>query len=340
MDEAAPRRAWLLMAAGDERGHGGNTGYDDQVDAYYSWDSNVPNHTRLAVGDPVALWDKKRLLGISVVEEIETSPGHKLLNRCPACGTTRISERKRAAPRFRCMRCHHEFTAPRPEIVDVVEYRARYDAAWTSLDGLLDEPEVRALAVHAGDFNAMRALDWSALRTALVAKDAQRAVERVTARTEPSWSSSGVQVELPQGFGRALVRVRRGQRQFREHLLADQGSVCAFTGGAPERVLEAGHLYSYARLGTHHEHGGLMLRRDIHRLFDDGLLAVDPSRLRVDVATSLAAYPQYARLHDAPLALTPRDEQVGWLEQHWAEHRAPIHTPGVAHARAGGQDSA
>src|SRR5687767_681397 len=48
--DRAPR-AWLLMAAGDNRGHGGNSGYDDQIDAYYSWDSNVPNHKNLRVGD-------------------------------------------------------------------------------------------------------------------------------------------------------------------------------------------------------------------------------------------------------------------------------------------------
>jgi hypothetical protein len=26
--------AWLLMAAGDNRQHGGNSGYDDQADVY------------------------------------------------------------------------------------------------------------------------------------------------------------------------------------------------------------------------------------------------------------------------------------------------------------------
>jgi hypothetical protein len=86
-------------------------------------------------------------------------------------------------------------------------------------------------------------------------------------------------------------------------------------------VLEAGHLYSYAQLGTHFEHGGLMLRRDVHRLFDDGLLAVDPVNLRVDVAPGLAEFPQYARLHGEPLTLKLMDEQVDWLGKHWSEHR-------------------
>ena len=322
MADVPPQRAWLLMAAGDNRGHGGNAGYDDQFDAYYSWDSNVPNHKNLQVGDPIALWDKERLLGVSVIEEITPSPDKKLLSRCPECRTTRISERKTAEPRYRCMKCRHEFAEALPDLVDVTKYRARYDAAWTSLDGVLGEHELRSLAVNAGDINAMRPLDWSAFREALVTKGAGRAVDRVAARVDLSWPSPhSPAVEFPQGFSQALVRVRKGQRQFRDRLLTAQGSLCAFTGEAPARVLEAGHLYSYAQLGTHFEHGGLMLRRDIHRLFDDGLLAVTPSALRIDVAPSLAAYPQYARLHDEPLTLRLRDEQVDWLGKHWREHR-------------------
>ena len=322
MEIDVPQRAWLLMAAGHDRGHGGNSGYDDQVDAYYSWDSNVPNYKNLAVGDPVALWDKKRLLGVSVIEEIESAQGQKLLNRCPECSTTRITRRKTVEPPYRCSKCRHEFATPCAEITSVVQYKARYDAAWTSLDGLLDESELRSLAVNAGEFNAMRPLDWAAFRKALVAKDAGRAADRVSARIDfSSPQSVGVLVEPSHGFSHALVRVRRGQQQFRHQLLTNQGSVCAFTGGAPPRVLEAGHLYSYAQLGTHYEHGGLMLRRDIHRLFDDGVLAVDPSTLRIDVAPGLASYPQYARLHDMPMASRLRDEQVDWLSKHWTEHR-------------------
>lgn len=318
------------MAAGDNRGHGGNGGYDDMADAYYSWDSNVPNHTKLRVGDPIALWDKDRLLGVSVIEEIETSTGMKMLNRCPKCATTRISDRKRSEPRYRCMKCRHEFRTPVPDVVQVLEYRARYDAAWTSLEGVLDGTELRSLAVNAGDINAMRPLEWAAFREALLAKDAARSVDRVSARVDVSWppAKSGVVIEAPHGFHRALVRVRRGQQQFRDRLLASQGSVCAFTGGAPARVLEAGHLYSYAQLGTHFKHGGLMLRRDVHRLFDDGLLAVQPSTLRVDVAPALAAYPQYARLHDQTLTLRLKDEQVDWLEMHWDEHRVAAKASG------------
>ncbi|MBR7742562.1 HNH endonuclease [Phycicoccus sp. BSK3Z-2] len=310
------------MAAGDDRGHGGNAGYDDQIDAYYSWDSNVPNHTKLTVGDPVAVWDKRRLLGISVIEQIDRRPGIKALSRCPRCGTTRISIRKSARPLHRCMKCHREFDVPDVESVEVTEYVARYDAAWTWLTGVLGADEIKAVAVNPKEFNAMRLLDWTALERALLDRDVPRAVGRVTSRVDIAHATDdGIVVDLPHGHTTALVRVRRGQSRFREQTLRRQGSVCAFTGDAPDRVLEAGHLYSYARLGEHHEHGGLMLRRDVHRLFDDGLLSVDPDRLRVDVGDDLQRYPQYAELHQRTLTVPVHDRQIEWLAQHWAEHR-------------------
>lgn len=313
------------MAAGDNRGHGGNLGYDDQIDAHYSWDSNVPNHTKLRVGDLIALWDKQTLLGVSVIEEIEMTRGPKLLHRCPACRTTRISERKQKLPRYRCMKCRDEFEQPDLDVVVLDIYRARYDAAWTPLEGVLSEQELRSLALHRGDINAMRPLDWTAFRRALAEKNAERAIRRVSSRIDATFGDpAGVPLEVPGGFGHTFVRVRRGQAQFREQLLEHQGAVCAFTGTAPARVLEAGHLYSYAEIGTHYQYGGLMLRRDIHRLFDDGSLAIEPGSLRVDVAPELESYPQYARLHDRPLALALRDEQVEWLGKHWASNRVTL----------------
>lgn len=94
-----------------------------------------------------------------------------------------------------------------------------------------------------------------------------------------------------------------------------------FTGPAPTEVLEAGHLYSYAANGTHQPSGGLLLRRDIHRLFDNGRLAVDPKTLRIDVDPGIAAFPEYGQLQNRPLRLNPDGGQRDWLALHWTEHR-------------------
>ena len=45
--------------------------------------------------------------------------------------------------------------------------------------------------------------------------------------------------------------------------------------------LDAAHLYSYADIGSHLDRGGLMVRKDIHRLFDTGDLAINPEGLTI-----------------------------------------------------------
>lgn len=306
--------AWLLMTVGDNRQHGGNAGYDDQPDIYYTWDSTVPNHGQIKAGDPIAIWDKERLLGLSVIEEIEEETKEKLLFKCPHCGMAGIKARQTKSPRYKCYKCKGMFDKPDTQTKTVTEYRSRHDAAWTSLENLLPGADLRQLCESPKSQLSMRPLRWDDFQSTISLKGAERAVERVTHRV--------TDFVFPHGHHLEIVRVRRGQRLFREHLLSTQGETCAFTGDAPARVLEAGHLYSYAELGVHHEHGGLLLRRDIHRLFDDGWLAVDPETLKVDVSNTLESFPQYASLHERQLCTRLRDPQVEWLARHWAEHRA------------------
>ena len=314
MSDGDRASAWLLMSVGENRQHGGNAGYDDQADVYYTWDSTVPNHARIKVGDPIAIWDKDRLLGLSVIEEIEQEAKEKLLFKCPHCGKAGIKPRATKSPRFKCYKCRREFETPTTQTATVVEYRSRHDAAWTPLEDLLAGDELRQLCEAPKSQLSMRPLRWGAFQETVIARGARRAVDRVVHRA-PDFV-------FPQGHQLEVVRVRRGQRQFRAHLLAAQGETCAFTGEAPTRALEAGHLYSYAELGVHHEHGGFLLRRDIHRLFDDGSLAVEPDSLRINVADSLEPFPQYASLHGRRLRTIPRASQEDWLARHWTEHRA------------------
>ncbi|CAM3498820.1 HNH endonuclease signature motif containing protein [Nocardioides dubius] len=306
-------KAWLLMTVGDDRQHGGNSGYDDDPDVYYTWDSTVPNHASVARGDAIALWDKKRLLGISVVEDIEETIREKLLFRCPHCHKAGIKERKSKAPRFKCYKCRREFESPIIRPVTVKEYRSRHDAAWTPFEALITGAELRELCESPKSQLSMRLLRWDAFQELLNDRGAGRALERVAHRAPDYF--------FPQGHRLEVVRVRRGQRPFRDHLLELQGELCALTGEAPARILEAGHLYSYAELGVHHKHGGLLLRRDIHRLFDDGWLAIDPSRHTIDVAESLGRFPQYAWLAGKRVRVRLNDDQVEWIERHWSEHR-------------------
>ncbi|ORI21126.1 HNH endonuclease signature motif containing protein [Rhodococcus sp. 1168] len=92
-------------------------------------------------------------------------------------------------------------------------------------------------------------------------------------------------------------------------------SNCAFSGDMPHEVLEAAHLYSYAKVGDHHDEGGILLRRDLHRLFDLGKIAVlDNSR--ISVHNSLRPYPLYNELDGQRLKIESTVKQRSWFGAH------------------------
>jgi hypothetical protein len=306
----------LLLAAGDDREHGGNDGYDDQPDVHYSWDSTVHNYAGPQVGDRIALWDKERLLGASTIEAIETRSDEKVRRRCPVCHLADIKPRKTTTPRYKCYNCKEVFEEAESRVATVTTYRTRHDAGWTSLVDVLSGSELRNLCEAPKSQLSLRPLRWANFVAAISSKVGPDTAAQLEWRSPAS--------NTPGGHALSTVRVRVGQQGFRKRLLARQGRICAFTGAAPAAVLEAGHLYSYAELGVHHEHGGLLLRRDIHRLFDDGSITVHPQTLTIDVSADLRDFAQYADLHGAPLQVSLAPGQSEWLLKHWKQHRGTV----------------
>lgn len=85
-----------------------------------------------------------------------------------------------------------------------------------------------------------------------------------------------------------LVRPRLGQGTFRVAVTAAYGGACAVSGEHSLPVLEAAHIRPYSTDGGSHEvSNGLLLRADIHRLFDRGYVTVTPD-LRFVVSPRLA----------------------------------------------------
>lgn len=70
-------------------------------------------------------------------------------------------------------------------------------------------------------------------------------------------------------------------------LLQLYGGRCAVSGEGPPVVLEAAHIWEHATSGVNHSSNGLLLRADIHILFDEGLLRIHPESLVIEVAREL-----------------------------------------------------
>lgn len=90
----------------------------------------------------------------------------------------------------------------------------------------------------------------------------------------------------PERATRAIT-VRRGQAIFRNTLLDAYAHRCAVTSCSVVDVLEAAHISPYMGTVTNHVTNGLLLRADIHTLFDCGLLSVDPATRTIVIADSL-----------------------------------------------------
>ncbi|MDN4520552.1 hypothetical protein QYF68_22415 [Mycolicibacterium austroafricanum] len=74
---AEETRAWLVTTKSDYRRLGGSTKYDDDPTSHYSYDSNVANSLRVAVGDRLVFWDEESLIGASTVASIDQRPGRR-----------------------------------------------------------------------------------------------------------------------------------------------------------------------------------------------------------------------------------------------------------------------
>lgn len=100
--------------------------------------------------------------------------------------------------------------------------------------------------------------------------------------------SAGSGDDRPEGEERQLVaiRTRRGQADFRDRLLRAYGGTCAVSRSTAEALLEAAHIVPHAVETNYTTTNGLVLRADIHTLFDLHLIAVDAEG-RVAVSRSL-----------------------------------------------------
>lgn len=87
------------------------------------------------------------------------------------------------------------------------------------------------------------------------------------------------------------VLKRRGQARFRMSLIRAYDGCCAITGCNATDALEAAHIAPYNETINHRTDNGLLLRADLHTLFDLGLLAVHPENFTILLSPKLERSP-------------------------------------------------
>ncbi|RYZ90064.1 MAG: HNH endonuclease [Proteobacteria bacterium] len=81
--------------------------------------------------------------------------------------------------------------------------------------------------------------------------------------------------------------IRRGSEKFRSAVMKAYNNRCAFTGEKTAFVLEAAHIFPYKGAPTDHVQNGILMRSDIHSLFDQHLITINHATFEIRVSPLL-----------------------------------------------------
>lgn len=288
---------WLFTSVSGNTSWQSNSGYDDLLGTQYLYDSGVANHLRVKVGDAILIREGDDVLGVSRIDEIEMKEGTKWRLRCPACGRTGVEQRVRTFE-YVCTNngCRRRFPEPSRVEEPVTKYIARYADKWQALDGAIKYSQLGPWLSGVAQ-NAIRPCAVDGMVDVL----------------------KGVHVRLPEaeqevpvrsikgGRRFAEIQARIGQGEFRAELLRTYGLSCAVTGPCPAEAIDAAHIEPFAQHQAHSVESGLLLRSDIHRLFDAGSLAINPDTRTVELSAELLNYAAYRDLQGQQITQSPSD---------------------------------
>lgn len=288
-------RTWSLISLKPAaRQYGGNTGYSDEVQQVYRYDSSVANHKQIAEGDLVFLRDSKHLLGVARIESISASTIEKTRRRCPLCGQTGLKRRKTHSIPWRCTG-GHEFQTPTEDVVGVIGFEARYDKSFVQTPEAVPIAALKAAALRPNDQLSIEELDLAKIEQTLLVSFPQTRVliehflygyvlssseadseEELGSTSQSSFIAT--MTDTRESVLRA-IRIRRGQKKFRDQLIRRYGAYCLASGCELMDIVEAAHIDPFRDANDHHPESGLLLRADLHTLFDLNLMGIEPKAL-------------------------------------------------------------
>jgi putative restriction endonuclease len=119
----------------------------------------------------------------------------------------------------------------------------------------------------------------------------------------------------------SLIKRRLGQGAFRVAVTEAYGRQCAISDGKVLPALDAAHIKPFNEGGLHLESNGILLRKDIHCVFDAGYVTIG-DKFRFEVSSKIKEVfnngEEYLRLHGKSLRLPrsrtywPNSEFIEW----------------------------
>ena len=142
---------------------------------------------------------------------------------------------------------------------------------------------------------------------------------------------NGTANRIAEGGGRYgpeyLVKARLGQGAFRLLVTEAYHRTCAVTGERTLPVLQAAHIRPFAKAGPNRTDNGILLRSDLHILFDHGYMTITPEyiieisrRIKEEFDNGKEYYP----LHGRPLRAVPESQLERPSREFLAWHNSTV----------------
>ncbi|UGS42282.1 HNH endonuclease [Pseudocitrobacter corydidari] len=274
------QRAWSFKAVDqDDLRYFGNNGYHDDSTSFYRYDNFVPNHKQVKKGDIVIVTDRKNVLGISVIDNLSSTPYIKVRNRCPNenCTPAKLILRKTKKPKWRCSN-GHEFEQPKVEDVPALEFKADYKQNYKPINSI----SIMDLISQTPRYNVQSSIQEIDFEWANNIFDSIIQLDP----TETDIDDTPLDMDDRRIAVLRQIKQRRGQKAFRDTLIS-QTAKCAVTGCKIVDILEAAHISAYKNDTHNHVSNGLLLRCDMHTLYDLDLFAINPDSLIIYFAPQI-----------------------------------------------------
>ncbi len=290
-------RAWALIAISEGRQYGGNRGYEDDPRRVYRFDSSVANHLQVIAGDLVFIRNRNTVIGMARIEGVESGQGAKTRLRCPTCGSPNIKQRQQREPPWRCV-MGHVFDVPTEEQVSVTNYEANYGNSFVDISNAVSVADLKRAALRPSDQLSIEEVDVTVFsdQVAAAAPSARDLIAYYLQSMGPDSVDSDVgpiPITTDGNYSPSLadtrerinrsIALRRGQRTFRNKLLRRYGPSCMITGCKLLDIVEAAHIWPYRGESDNSSENGILLRADLHTLFDLDLLGINPQGFGVHV---------------------------------------------------------
>lgn len=112
----------------------------------------------------------------------------------------------------------------------------------------------------------------------------------------------------------AEISVREGAKPFKDAAIADYEGRCLLSGATEPWVLQAAHIVPYLGVHTNERDNAILLRADLHILFDREAIWIDPETLTVKIQTALKGA-EYTGLEGRRISLPPAVDAVSFAKR-------------------------